>query len=121
HASTENATSASHTIPITVAAEQGILGLLLYVALLVAAFVRLYAGARASPARIALAACFTALVVHTMAYADFLEDPVTWTLLGVGSALAIATAPGAAERYAARRAHAERMQAAGDPVAPAAG
>jgi hypothetical protein len=23
-------------------------------------------------------------------YADFLEDPVTWTLLGVGSALAVA-------------------------------
>ncbi len=33
----ENATSASHTIPVTVAAEQGIVGLALYVALLVSA------------------------------------------------------------------------------------
>ena len=35
-ASAENATSASHTIPVTVAAEQGIIGLAVYVALLVA-------------------------------------------------------------------------------------
>ena len=33
---------------------------------------------------------FTALVLHTMAYADFLEDPITWTLLGIGAALAAA-------------------------------
>jgi len=33
-------------------------------------------------------AAFLALVFHTMLYADFLEDPVTWTLLGVGVALA---------------------------------
>ena len=31
-----------------------------------------------------------ALVFHTMLYADFLEDPVTWTLLGAGAALAYA-------------------------------
>ena len=37
-ASAANATSASHTIPITVAAEQGIVGLAVYVALLIAAF-----------------------------------------------------------------------------------
>lgn len=122
HASTENATSASHTIPITVAAEQGIVGLAVYLALLVAAFRRMFAGARASPVRIALAACFTALVVHTMTYADFLEDPVTWTLLGIGSALALAGAPGAAERYAARRARAAQAQPpAPAPVAPTAG
>jgi O-antigen ligase len=117
HTSTENATSASHTIPITVAAEQGIVGLALYIALVVAAFWRLFAGARASPARIALAACFAALVVHTMTYADFLEDPVTWTLLGIGSALALSGLPTAAERYARRR---ERAAAA-SPAAGAVG
>jgi len=85
-----NATSASHTIPITVAAEQGIVGLALYVALLVAAFMVLFAGAGRSPPRIALAACFAALVLHTWTYADFLEDPMTWTLLGIGVALALA-------------------------------
>lgn len=84
-----NATSASHTIPITVAAEQGIVGLALYVALLVAAFIVLFSGAGRSPPRIALAACFAALVLHTWTYADFLEDPMTWTLLGIGVALAL--------------------------------
>jgi len=83
-----NATSASHTIPVTVAAEQGVLGLAVYVALLVSAFAVLFAGARRSPARIAVAACFAALVLHTWTYADFLEDPFTWTLLAVGVALA---------------------------------
>jgi O-antigen ligase len=87
-ASVENATSASHTIPITVAAEQGIVGLALYVALLVVAFLVLFRGAGRSPPRVAIAACFAALVLHTLAYADFLEDPLTWTLLGIGVALA---------------------------------
>jgi len=84
-----NATSASHTIPITVAAEQGIVGLALYIALLVVAFMVLFSGAGRSPPRIALAACFAALVLHTWTYADFLEDPLTWTLLGIGVALAL--------------------------------
>jgi hypothetical protein len=35
-----------------------------------------------------VAAAFVALVFHTMLYADFLEDPVTWALLGIGVALA---------------------------------
>ncbi len=84
----QNATSASHTIPITVASEQGILGLALYAALLITAFMVLFSGAGRSPPRIALAACFAALVLHTWTYADFLEDPMTWTLLGIGAALA---------------------------------
>ena len=86
--SAASATSASHTIPITVAAEQGIVGLLLYVALLAVAFMTLFSGAGRSPPRIAIAACFAALVLHTMVYADFLEDPFTWTLLAIGVALA---------------------------------
>jgi O-antigen ligase len=88
HASAENATSASHTIPITVAAEQGILGLAVYAALLVAAFAVLFRGAGRSPPRIAVAACFAALVLHTWTYADFLEDPFTWALLAIGVSLA---------------------------------
>jgi O-antigen ligase len=83
-----NATSASHTIPVTVAAEQGIVGLALYALLLVAAFAVLFRDAARSPARIAIAACFAALVLHTWTYADFLEDPFTWALLAVGVALA---------------------------------
>ncbi|GAC1441015.1 MAG: hypothetical protein NVSMB51_20980 [Solirubrobacteraceae bacterium] len=89
HASSENAASASHTIPITIAAEQGVFALAIYLALLVLCFARLFGGGvRGSPARIAVGAAFAALVLHTMLYADFLEDPVTWTLLAVGTALA---------------------------------
>jgi O-antigen ligase len=87
-ADAESATSASHTIPVTVAAEQGVIGLAVYVALLVSAFAVLFRGAGRSSARIAIAACFAALVLHTWTYADFLEDPFTWTLLAVGVALA---------------------------------
>jgi O-antigen ligase len=93
----QNAVSASHTIPVTVAAEQGIVGLALYVALLASAFLVLFRGAGRSPPRIAIAACFAALVLHTWTYADFLEDPSTWLLLGIGLALARAAAPGAGE------------------------
>lgn len=84
----ERATSASHTIPITVAAEQGVIGLAVYFALLLAALWRLLGGASRSGARAAVAAAFVALVVHTWLYAAFLEDPLVWTLLGVGVALA---------------------------------
>ncbi len=90
--SAESATSASHTIPITVAAEQGIVGLLVYGLLLICSFGVLFCGAGRSPPRIAIAACFAALVLHTLTYADFLEDPITWTLLAIGCALALGKA-----------------------------
>jgi O-antigen ligase len=86
--SAEKAVSASHTIPITVAAEQGVLGLGVYLALLAAALARLLRGAAARPARAAVAAAFLALVLHTWLYASFLEDPLAWALLAVGTALA---------------------------------
>ncbi len=92
-----NAVSASHTVPVTVSAEQGIVGLALYVALLVSAFVVLFRTAGRSPPRIAVAACFAALVLHTWTYADFLEDPSTWLLLAIGLALARMDATGAGE------------------------
>ena len=82
------ALSASHTIPITIAAEQGLIGLVVYLALVVAALITLLQRARSDPARAAIAAAFIALVFHTLLYADFLEDPITWTLLAIGVALA---------------------------------
>jgi O-antigen ligase len=90
NAGSANATSASHTIPVTVAAEQGIVGLAVYVVLLISALFVLFRGAARSPPRIAIAACFAGLLLHTWTYADFLEDPMTWTLLGIGVALASA-------------------------------
>jgi O-antigen ligase len=89
HVSPERAASASHTIPVTVAAEQGVIGLVAYLALLAAALARLFRGARGVPERAAVAAAFVALVAHSMMYAAFLEDPLTWTLLGAGTAMAL--------------------------------
>ncbi len=98
-ASSERAVSASHTIPITVGAEQGVIGLAVYLALLAAALARLLRGAGRSAARAAVGAGFIGLVVHTWLSAAFLEDPLAWALLGVGVALA---------RYPARREARER-------------
>jgi O-antigen ligase len=117
-ANSQNATSASHTIPVTIAAEQGLIGLAVYLALLVAAFLVLFEGAGRSPPRIALAACFSALVLHTWTYADFLEDPFTWALLAIGVALARAGSARALPP-ASRAARAEPQ--AGPPPAPAPG
>ncbi len=95
--------SDSHNIPITTAAEQGLIGELVYLALVLAALVALLRGARGDPYRVGIAAAFVALLVHTMFYAAFLEDPVTWTLLAIGGSLAVAArasvAPEQRERH----------------------
>jgi putative inorganic carbon (hco3(-)) transporter len=80
--------SASHTIPVTVAAEQGLIGELAYLAFVISAIVCVLRRTRGDPVRSAVAAAFIALIFHTLLYADFLEDPTTWVLLGVGLALA---------------------------------
>jgi putative inorganic carbon (hco3(-)) transporter len=89
HPGSSATVSASHAIPITIAAEQGLIGEIVYLALVIVAIVQLLRGASSDGARAAIAAAFVALVFHTLLYADFLEDPVTWTLLGVGTALAV--------------------------------
>ncbi len=87
--------SISHTEPVTIAAEQGLLGLTLYLALIAVALWTMASSlfaSRAGPARQAILAAFVALLVHTMAYAGFFEDPITWVLLAVGASLAVAPA-----------------------------
>ena len=105
----QQAVSASHTMPVTVAAEQGLVGLVAYVWVVAAALWALFgdrawravrergppeadgagpAGFSYRTARAALAAMFVALVVHTMVYAAFLEDPFTWAILAAGVTLA---------------------------------
>ncbi|MGO9974268.1 MAG: O-antigen ligase family protein [Solirubrobacteraceae bacterium] len=102
--------AASHTIPITIAAEQGLIGEILYLALVIVAAVTLMRGARANPPRAALAAAFLALMLHTMLYADFLEDPLTWTILGIGGAMAAAERARALSEPASERAR-RRLEA----------
>jgi putative inorganic carbon (hco3(-)) transporter len=84
----------SHTEPVTVAAEQGLIGLLVYFALIGVALWTMGKGLWQRPppgalaARAAVLAAFVALLVHTLAYAGFFEDPITWVLLAVGASLA---------------------------------
>lgn len=91
--------SASHTQPVTALAEQGLIGFLAYLLLIVTALWTMSAGIRtpataAGPAaRSAVLAAFVALLVHTMSYAGFFEDPITWVLLAVGASLAAVPAP----------------------------
>lgn len=94
--------SESHTEPITVAAEQGLLGLLLYLSLIGIALWTLgrglwthrsETGPAALAARAAILAAFVALLVHTLSYAGFFDDPITWVLLAIGASLAHAAPP----------------------------
>ncbi len=96
HIDTDKApVSVSHTEPITIAAEQGLLGLLLYVTLIAVALWTMAAGLlrHLSVARAAVLAAFVALIVHSMAYAGFFEDPIAWVLLAVGVSLVAANQP----------------------------
>ena len=87
----------SHTIPITIGGEQGVIGLIAYGWLLFASFELIFGGLkrtlRRRPASVVLvarcvvAAGFCALLLHTLVYAAFLEDPLTWTLLAMAAAL----------------------------------
>jgi putative inorganic carbon (hco3(-)) transporter len=78
--------SASHNTPVTVAAEQGAVGLVVFLwllgALLVAAYRRMD---HPVFGRLALAAglSLVAIFVHSLAYNDFFEDPTTWGLIGL--------------------------------------
>ncbi len=94
--------NASHTTPLTVLAELGIVGFALYVWVLAAAGLALYlVTLRDRTLGIGLAAVLLALFVHSLFYAGFFEDPLTWGVLGVAAAVIgrspepVPSAPGA--------------------------
>ena len=95
--------NASHTTPLTVLAEVGVVGFLLYAWLLAAGSWALLLVARRDRALgLALAAVLLVLFVHSLLYAGFFEDPLTWGVLGVAaSALAAVSAAPAHVRSSA--------------------
>lgn len=76
----------SHATPVTVAAELGVIGLVLYVALLVATAFLIEAVRRQDPALgLTLAATLIALFVHSLFYSGFFEDPITWLAVAIAA------------------------------------
>jgi O-antigen ligase len=85
--------NASHTTPLTVLADLGIIGFALYAWLLGAAVRALWLVAqRDRMLGIGLAAVLGAVFVHSLLYAGFFEDPVTWGVLGLAAAVLAAPA-----------------------------
>ena len=73
-------------MPVTVAAEGGIVALALLVWLLATAFLATLRGlGRGFTSRVSLATgvVLAAIAVHSLFYAAFFEDPMTWALLGL--------------------------------------
>ena len=89
-------TAASHDTPVTVAAEQGLIGLGLStwfaVALLLPGFRRLDRRLISRTALVA-AVALAAILCHSLFYNDFFEDPTTWGLFGLIAMTATLRAP----------------------------
>jgi hypothetical protein len=88
--------AASHTTPVTVAAEEGIVGFGLFVWLVVATLLLAF-GRNGRPryeeAALVLGLTLLAIGVHSLGYNSLFEDPMTWGALGLASCLAGARAP----------------------------
>jgi hypothetical protein len=109
----EAAGTVSHTEPVTVLAEQGAVGFIVYLAVVAIAFAALahsiapyapgvrgggrgldaLAGTAFGIARATLLAALAAMFVHSLSYAAFFTDPITWVLLAIGLALARGSDP----------------------------
>jgi hypothetical protein len=84
---------AQHVMPLTVASELGIVGVAL-LAWLLTVLARLALIRPFRPERLALGLALLAIFVHSLFYAAFFEDPLTW---GLAALLAACAAPGMIE------------------------
>jgi O-antigen ligase len=90
HSDRPTPTFVSHTTPLTVFAELGIVGLALYGWLLAAASVLIWRITRRDRALgLALGASLLGLFVHALFYSGFLEDPLTWLVIGLAAAYSV--------------------------------
>jgi hypothetical protein len=81
----------SHTTPLTIAAELGIVGLVAYAALLGGAIVLFVRTRRIDMTLgVGLGAVFLALFVHSLFYGGFFEDPMSWLALAIAAAVLVA-------------------------------
>ncbi len=109
----------SHTTPLTVAAELGVLGLLAYGALLAGAAVLIdRVRRRDSALGLGLAATLLALFVHSLVYSGFFEDPLTWLILGVASSFVLAREAAEAPLVAATASTAILDRSSAPPPSP---
>jgi O-antigen ligase len=77
----------SHTTPLTVFAELGVVGLALYAWLLAGgAWLIVQVTRRDQALGLALGVSFLGLFVHALFYSGFLEDPLTWLVIAVAAA-----------------------------------
>lgn len=84
----------SHTAPLTVAAELGVVGALVYLAFLGGAIWTLALVRREDePLGLALGAAFVVLFVHSLTYGLFFEDPFTWCVLALAAGYVATTQP----------------------------
>jgi O-antigen ligase len=105
----------SHTTPLTVAAELGIVGFAVYCLLLAAAARMVYLLRRYDEAlALSLGAVLVALFVHALGYSGFFEDPVTWLAIGIGAAYLAAPVP--VREPSAETTKPGHAPAAGDPL-----
>jgi O-antigen ligase len=87
HARRQKSKNVSHTTPLTVAAELGTIGLLVYLAFLAALGRAVFtAWKRHRALGLALTGCLTALVVQSLFYGGFFEDPFVWGIAGIAAA-----------------------------------
>jgi O-antigen ligase len=77
------ASAASHTTPLTVIAELGPVGIVLYVAMIAAVVVAAVGSGPYRAVRLTLLAAFLAILTSSIFYNAFFEDPTTWILMAL--------------------------------------
>ncbi|MGH3047102.1 MAG: O-antigen ligase family protein [Gaiellaceae bacterium] len=98
---------ASHNVVVTMAAETGVVGLVLFAWLVAAAFVVAFRRTRAAPRPVRIAGLVAgiglfAVFVHGLFYDAFLEDPLVWVFFALAALAARESTPAEGAPPAAR-------------------